>query len=191
MRDYVVERIGDRAGVLVADETGFVKKGRASAGVQRQYSGTAGKTEKCQIGTFLCYATARGRALIDREFYLPKSWTGDRDRCRRAAVPDAVEFATKPQQAQAMLERTVAAGVPFSWFTADEAYGQNPGLRGWLEDQDTRRLPARPDRGSRGTSKAVRSRKGSTSGAICPLNSSGTTKSAGEETACKSAESCA
>ncbi|NES17207.1 IS701 family transposase [Micromonospora solifontis] len=136
VRDYVVEQIGDAAGVLVVDETGFIKKGRASAGVQRQYSGTAGKTENCQIGTFLCYATTRGRALIDRELYLPKSWTGDRDRCRQAAIPDEVEFATKPQQAQAMLERAIAAGVPFSWFTADEAYGQNPGLRGWLEDQD-------------------------------------------------------
>jgi SRSO17 transposase len=136
VRDYVVEAVGDAAGVLVADETGLIKKGRASAGVQRQYSGTAGKTENCQIGTFLCYATSRGRALIDRELYLPKSWTGDRDRCRAAAVPDAVEFATKPQQARAMLERAIAAGVPFSWFTADEAYGQNLGLRGWLEDQD-------------------------------------------------------
>ncbi len=136
VRGYVVEAIGDPAGVLIADETGFVKKGRASAGVQRQYSGTAGKTENCQIGTFLCYASSRGRALIDRELYLPKSWTGDRDRCRKAAVPDEVEFATKPQQAQAMLERAIVAGVPFSWFTADEAYGQNPGLRDWLEDQD-------------------------------------------------------
>ncbi|MDM4718093.1 IS701 family transposase [Micromonospora sp. WMMA1363] len=136
VRDYVVDQIGDAAGVLIADETGFVKKGRASAGVQRQYSGTAGKTENCQIGTFLCYATPRGRALIDRELYLPKSWTGDRDRCRRSAIPDAVGFATKPQQAQAMLERAITAGVPFSWFTADEAYGQNPGLRGWLEDRD-------------------------------------------------------
>jgi len=136
VRDYVVERIGDPAGVLVADETGFIKKGRASAGVQRQYSGTAGKTENCQIGTFLCYATARGRALIDRELYLPKSWTDDRDRCRAAAIPEEVGFATKPQQAQAMVERAIEARVPFSWFTADEAYGQNPGLRGWLEDQD-------------------------------------------------------
>jgi SRSO17 transposase len=92
--------------------------------------------ENCQLGTFLCYATGRGRALIDRELYLPVSWTGDRDRCRAAAVPDDVEFATKPQQARVMLERAVAAGVPFAWFTADEAYGQNPGLRGWLEDRD-------------------------------------------------------
>jgi SRSO17 transposase len=136
VRGYVVERIGDPAGVLIADETGFVKKGRRSAGVQRQYSGTAGRTENCQIGTFLCYASGLGRALIDRELYLPKSWTEDRDRCRAAAVPDEVQFATKPQQARVMLQRAVAAGVPFAWFTADEAYGQNPGLRTWLEEQD-------------------------------------------------------
>jgi SRSO17 transposase len=136
VRDYVVDMIGDPAGVLIADETGFVKKGRRWAGVQRQYSGTAGKTENCQIGTFLCYATGRGRALIDRELYLPQSWIGDRDRCRKAAIPDEVEFATKPQQARAMLERAIGARVPFGWFTADEAYGQNPGLRNWLEQQD-------------------------------------------------------
>ena len=136
VRDYVVAAIGEPAGVLVADETGFVKKGRRSAGVQRQYTGTAGKTENCQIGTFLCYATGRGRALIDRELYLPQSWIGDRDRCRAAAIGDDVPFATKPQQARVMLERAVAAGVPFAWFTADEAYGQNPGLRTWLEEQD-------------------------------------------------------
>jgi SRSO17 transposase len=104
--------------------------------VQRQYSGTAGRTENCQIGTFLCYASSMGRALVDRELYLPVSWTDDRPRCRAAAIGDEVEFATKPQQARAMLERAVAAGVPFAWFTADEAYGQNPGLRSWLEGQD-------------------------------------------------------
>ena len=136
VRDYVVEHLGDPSAVLVADETGFVKKGTRSAGVQRQYSGTAGRTENCQIGTFLCYASPRGRALIDRELYLPRSWTDDRDRCRAAAVPDEVDFATKPQQARQMLQRAIAAGVPFSWFTADEAYGQNPGLREWLEEHD-------------------------------------------------------
>jgi SRSO17 transposase len=136
VRGYVAEAIGDPAGVLIADETGFVKKGRLSAGVQRQYSGTAGRTENCQIGTFLCYASDRGRALIDRELYLPKSWTDDRDRCQAAAVPDGVQFATKPAQARSMLERAIQAGVPFAWFTADEAYGQNPGLRTWLEEQD-------------------------------------------------------
>jgi SRSO17 transposase len=136
VRDYVVEHIGDPDGVLIADETGFAKKGRASAGVQRQYSGTLGRTDNCQIGVFLAYATGRGRALIDRELYLPVSWTGDRDRCRRAGIGDEVEFSTKPQQARLMLERAVAAGMPFAWFTADELYGQNPGLRGWLEEQD-------------------------------------------------------
>jgi SRSO17 transposase len=136
VRDYVVEHLGEPDGVLVADETGFLKKGVRSAGVQRQYSGTAGRTENCQIGTFLCYASSKGRALIDRELYVPVSWTNDRVRCRAAAIPDAVEFATKPQQARMMLERAIAAGVPFKWFTADEAYGQNPGLRTWLEEQD-------------------------------------------------------
>jgi SRSO17 transposase len=136
LRDYVVEHLGEPDGVLIADETGFLKKGVRSAGVQRQYSGTAGRTENCQIGTFLCYASTRGRVLIDRELYVPVSWTNDRSRCRAAAIPDEVEFATKPQQARMMLERAITAGVPFSWFTADEAYGQNPGLRAWLEEQD-------------------------------------------------------
>lgn len=136
VRAYVVEHLADRDGVLIADETGFLKKGTRSADVQRQYSGTAGRTENCQIGTFLCYATAKGRALIDRELYLPRSWTEARHRCRAAAIPDEVAFATKPAQARMMLERAIAAGVPFAWFTADELYGQNPGLRSWLEEQD-------------------------------------------------------
>jgi SRSO17 transposase len=136
VRDYVVEHLGDPDGVLIADETGFAKKGIRSAGVQRQHSGTLGRIDNCQIGVFLGYATAKGRALIDRELYLPVSWTSDRERCRRAGIPDEVEFATKPVQARMMLERAIAAGVPFAWFTADELYGQNPGLRGWLEEQD-------------------------------------------------------
>lgn len=136
VRDRVVAGLGDRDGVLVADETGFLKKGIKSAGVQRQYSGTAGRTENCQIGVFLAYASRHGRGLLDRELYLPDSWTSDRDRCRDAGVPDEVEFATKPKQARVMLERAIAAGVPFKWFTADELYGQNPGLRDWLEEQD-------------------------------------------------------
>jgi len=136
VRDYLVEHLGSADGVLIADDTGFVKKGVRSAGVQRQYSGTAGKVENCQIGTFLAYATPKGRALIDRELYLPKSWTDDRQRCERAAVPEDVAFATKPQQARTMIERAVAAKVPFAWFTADEAFGQNPGLRDWLHEQD-------------------------------------------------------
>jgi SRSO17 transposase len=136
VRDYVVEHLGDPQGVLVGDETGFVKKGRRSAGVQRQYSGTAGRTENCQIGTFLAYASRHGHALIDRELYLPESWTDDRDRCRAAGVPDEVEFATKPRQLIAMLARALEAGVPFAWVTADEVYGQAGYLRDWLEERD-------------------------------------------------------
>ncbi|WP_370946817.1 IS701 family transposase [Amycolatopsis sp. cg5] len=136
LRDYVVEHLGDRGGVLIVDETGFLKKGIRSAGVQRQYSGTAGRIENCQIGTFLAYASARGHVLIDRELYLPESWLADRGRCRKAGIADEVEFETKPRQAMAMLERAFAAGVPFAWVTADEAYGQAQYLRDWLEARD-------------------------------------------------------
>src|SRR3982074_3630137 len=136
VRDYVVAHLGRDNGVLIADETGFLKKGTRSAGVQRQYSGTAGRGENCQIGTFLAYASRGGHALIDRELYLPESWTADRERCRAAGIPDEVEFTTKPRQGMAMLERAIAAGVPFAWVTADEAYGQVKYLRVWLEAHD-------------------------------------------------------
>ncbi|WP_327115700.1 IS701 family transposase [Nocardia sp. NBC_01730] len=136
VRDYVIEHLGDPAAVLAGDETGFLKKGTKSAGVQRQYSGTAGRTENCQIGVFLAYASKHGHALIDRELYVPQSWTVDRARCRDAGIGDEVEFATKPQQMIAMLERALAAKVPFAWFTADEAYGQAGYLRDWCEDHD-------------------------------------------------------
>jgi SRSO17 transposase len=136
LRDYVTAHLGEGEGVLIVDDTGFLKKGTHSAGVQRQYSGTAGRTENCQIGTFLAYASQRGHALVDRELYLPESWTGDRDRCRSAGVPDEVEFSTKPRQAMAMLTRAFDAGVPFGWVTADEAYGQAKYLRVWLEERD-------------------------------------------------------
>ena len=135
MRDYVTGNLGDPGGVLIADETGFIKKGTRSAGVQRQYSGTAGRTENCQIGVFLAYASSQGHALIDRELYIPASWTDDRDRCRAAGIPGDIEFATKPQLAQAMLARASEAGVPFAWFTADEVYGQAKYLRRWLEER--------------------------------------------------------
>src|ERR671930_438577 len=95
VRDYVIEHLGDAQGVLIGDETGFLKKGVRSAGVQRQYSGTAGRTENSQIGVFLAYATGRGRTLIDRRLYLPTSWTDDRERCRRAGIDDGVAFETK------------------------------------------------------------------------------------------------
>lgn len=144
LRAYVVEQLGDRDGVLVVDETGFLKKGDKSAGVQRQYSGTAGRIENCQLGVFLAYATGEGRTLIDRELYLPKSWTGDRARCREAAVPDSVSFATKAVLARRMLQRAFTAGVPARWVTADEAYGQDHKFRAWLEDRRTGYVVAVP-----------------------------------------------
>ena len=134
--DYVVEQLGDPGGVLVVDETGFLKKGTKSAGVQRQYSGTAGRIENCQIGVFLAYASRHGHALVDRELYLPQSWTNDRPRCRQAGIPDRVEFHTKPQLARRMLARALAAGVPTAWVTADEIYGGDGRLRRWLEERD-------------------------------------------------------
>jgi SRSO17 transposase len=135
VRSYVVRHLGDAGGALVVDETGFVKKGTMSAGVQRQYSGTAGRVENCQLGVFLAYASPKGRALLDRELYLPKSWTDDRDRCREAGVPDSVEFASKTDLARLMLGRALDAGVPAAWVTADEAYGKDASLRAWLEQR--------------------------------------------------------
>jgi SRSO17 transposase len=129
---YKVE-LRDQTGVLVVDETGFIKKGVKSVGVKRQYSGTAGRIENCQIGVFLAYASSRGRAFVDRELYLPQEWAEDRNRRTEAAVPEDVEFETKPQLARAMLERAFEAGVPMSWVTADEVYSS---LRVWLESLD-------------------------------------------------------
>jgi len=133
LREYVVEHLGDPQGVLVVDETGFLKKGDKSAGVQPQYSGAAGRTANAQIGVFLTYAGARGHTFLDRALYLPASWTDDRDRCRAAGIPDDVAFATKPALAQAMLERALGAGVPAAWVTADSIYGDVKYLRVWLE----------------------------------------------------------
>lgn len=145
VRDVVVEAIGDEtAGVLIVDETGFLKKGNKSAGVARQYSGTAGRIENSQVGVFLAYASDRGRALIDRELYLPKTWTADRERCRDAGIDDDVEFATKPELAQTMIERAFDAGVPFGWVTGDEAYGQVGKLRLWLESKGVSHVLAVP-----------------------------------------------
>jgi SRSO17 transposase len=135
LRGYVVEHLGDPAAVLVVDETGFLKKGTTSVGVQRQYSGTAGKVDNCQLGVFLAYASPRGRAFIDRELYLPRCWIQDPARCRAARVPEQVGFRTKPQLARVLLERALDAGVPASWVTADEVYGGDPALRVWLEDR--------------------------------------------------------
>ena len=126
---YVVEHLGDPDAVLVLDETGFLKKGNKSACVQRQYSGTAGRIENCQIGVFLAYASRHGHALIDRALYLPRTWTDDRARCREAGIPDEVAFATKPKIGRAMLERAFLAEVPCGWVTGDSVYGSDASLR--------------------------------------------------------------
>jgi SRSO17 transposase len=130
---YVREHLGDPDGVLIVDETGFLKKGTKSCGVARQYSGTAGRIENSQIGVFLAYASPTGHALIDRALYLPKEWTDNRKRCREAGVPDGVGFATKITLAKRMIERAVAAGVPARWVTADAVYGSDYQFRLALE----------------------------------------------------------
>ena len=135
VRTYAMEHFADPRGVLIADPTGFAKKGNKSAGVQRQYSGTLGRIENCQIGTFLAYANSIGdRVLIDRELYMPhESWCADPSRRAEAGVPEKLTFATRPRQVQDMIARAVAADVPFAWFAADEEFGQNPGIRSYLE----------------------------------------------------------
>ncbi len=136
LRGYVAERLGDAQGVLIVDETGFIKKGQHSAGVQRQYSGTAGRIENSQIGVFLCYAGRGGSAFIDRELYVPRQWTDDPSRCEAAGIPASVEFATKPELARRMIERALDAGVPCGWVTGDEVYGGDRRLRVWLESRE-------------------------------------------------------
>jgi SRSO17 transposase len=135
LRSYVTDYLADSDAVGVIDETGFLKKGRHSAGVARQYSGTAGRIENCQIGVFLAYTSAHGHTLIDRELYLPKEWTDDRERCWRAGIPDQREFATKPELARQMLQRAFDTGVRLAWLTADSVYGDDRALRGWLEER--------------------------------------------------------
>ncbi|WP_344621333.1 IS701 family transposase, partial [Actinosynnema pretiosum] len=145
LRAMVTEVLGDpESGVLIVDETGFLKKGVKSAGVARQYSGTAGRVENSQIGVFLAYASDRGRALVDRELYLPREWTADRSRCREAGVGDEVGFATKQVLARRMLERAVDSGVPFAWVTADELYGMDTKFRLWMEGRDIAHVVAVP-----------------------------------------------
>jgi SRSO17 transposase len=133
LRAYVVEHLGDASAVLVLDETGFLKKGTKSVGVQRQYSGTAGGIENCQIGVFLGYAGCHGHALIDRALYLPESWAHDMARRRVAGVPEEAAFATKPRLGRQMLARAFAAGVPCSWVTGDSVYGADHALRRTIE----------------------------------------------------------
>jgi SRSO17 transposase len=129
LRAYVIEHLGDPEAVLVLDETGFLKKGNQSAGVQRQYSGTAGRIENCQIGVFLGYASRHGRALIDRALYLPERWIGDPARCTAAGIPTGLTLVTKPKLGLAMLDRALEAGVPFAWVTGDSVYGADHRIR--------------------------------------------------------------
>jgi SRSO17 transposase len=132
LRGYVLEHFADPAAVLVVDETGDLKKGTATVGVQRQYTGTAGRTENAQVAVYLAYAAPAGSAFIDRALYLPRSWTGDPARCRAAGVPQDTVFATKPALATEMITRALDAGTPAAWVAADEVYGQDPQLRAEL-----------------------------------------------------------
>lgn len=133
VRNYTVASLGDQDGVLVVDETGFLKKGQHSVGVARQYSGTAGRIENCQIGVFLGYASRYGQALIDRRLYLPESWAKDRERCDKASVPRDLEFATKPRMAREMIQSALDAGLPCAYVLGDAVYGADSSLRRMLE----------------------------------------------------------
>jgi SRSO17 transposase len=144
LRAYITEHLGEANGVLVIDETGFIKKGKKSAGVARQYSGTAGRRENSQIGVFLLYASCQGAGFVDRELYLPEEWTVDRVRCREAGIPDEVGFATKGELAQRMLARAFAAGVPARWVVGDTVYGDDE-MRNWLENQRRNYVLAVPE----------------------------------------------
>jgi SRSO17 transposase len=134
LREVIAGRFGDPDAVLVVDETGDLKKGAHTVGVQRQYTGTAGRIENAQVGVFLAYASRHGHTLADRRVYLPVSWTDDRDRCRAAGVPDEVGFATRSELAADMIDAAVAAGVPARWVAADEAYGNSAAFRAHLRE---------------------------------------------------------
>src|SRR6266700_1119645 len=144
LQTYVIERLGEESAVLVVDETGFVKKGKKSAGVARQYSGTAGRRENSQVGVFLLYASTGGATFLDRALYLPEEWTLDRVRCREAGIPDEVEFATKGELAKQMLARAFAAGIPAQWVAGDTVYGYDE-LRLWLDEQQKNYVAAVPE----------------------------------------------
>src|SRR5262245_9217806 len=141
---YVCEHLGGPDGVLVVDETGFLKKGAKSCGVARQYTGTAGRVENAQVGVFLAYAGPKGHALIDRALYLPKEWTDDRRRCDAAGVPETVGFATKPRLAERMLKRAWLRGVRAAWVTGDAVYGHDGRFRRFLEESGQPYLLAVP-----------------------------------------------
>jgi SRSO17 transposase len=135
LQAYVIEHLADSDGILILDETGFIKKGSKSAGVARQYSGTAGRIENCQIGVFLVYASSKGRTFLDRELYLPKAWAEDAERCKAAAIPEEVKFATKLQLGRRMLQRAFAAGVEAKWVCGDSVYGNDSQMRSWLDQR--------------------------------------------------------
>ena len=140
LREYVIEHLADAGSVLesslIVDETGFIKKGDKSVGVKRQYTGTVGKRENCQVGVFLAYASERGQAFIDRELYLPEEWALDKERRERAGVPDEVGMRTKPELAKEMLRRALEAGVKAGWVVADSLYGDSRRLGMFLEDRE-------------------------------------------------------
>src|SRR6266487_2973275 len=144
LRTYVIEQLGETGGILVVDETGFVKKGKKSAGVARQYSGTAGRTENSQVGVFLLYASSRGAAFLDRALYLPEEWMADRVRCREAGIADTVRFATKGELAKQMLTRAFEAKIPADWVVGDTVYGSDE-LRLFLEEQKKNYVVAVPE----------------------------------------------
>jgi len=136
LRQYVIAELGDPAGILVVDETGFPKQGTHSAGVARQYSGTLGKISNCQVGVFLGYTSPQGHVALDRELFIPQEWFTNRDRCRTAGIPEEVEHRTKPHLARMMLERALDGGVPAAWVTGDEVYGSDGKLRRALEARE-------------------------------------------------------
>ena len=136
LQTYIVEELGEPEAVLVVDETGFLKQGPFSAGVKRQYSGTAGRIANCQVGVFLAYASRRGHVLLNRALYVPQEWINHPARCQQAGMPDKLPFATKPELARQMLEQALKDQVPFAWVTGDSIYGGDRRLRLWLEDQD-------------------------------------------------------
>jgi len=136
LREYVIEHLADAKSCLIVDETGFIKKGEKSVGVKRQYTGTVGKRENCQVGVFLAYASSRGQAFIDRELYLPEEWADDRDRRERAGVPEQVKMRTKPELAKEMLRRALEAGVGAAWVVADCVYGDSRRLGVFLEERE-------------------------------------------------------
>jgi SRSO17 transposase len=134
LRDYVKDELSEEDGVLVPDETGFLKQGRKSCGVMRQYSGTAGRIENCQIGVFMTYASSKGHTVIDRRLYIPKEWHEDKKRCKEAGIPETVKFQTKPEMALEMIQEATVAGVPYRWVTGDCVYGDYTDIRVYLEE---------------------------------------------------------